>query len=423
MQTAHRPEPQQASVDDYSRFYFSSDHCTIPIVSTPRLPREPPPKRKKHELQQQQPQQTSAQSTDTSDPSLEDRAYGTCLVIGRSGTGKSTLLKHLVSRMPPRRLLYLVNVRADESEEYSRSHVGGASRVRHANLSGLKEVASHSTIIVEDIISMKNSEQVSLREGINYTAHHRSCKIFCVTHTVYKTGVFSMMPLFHFVIFTSSRANLPIIKQTLQRFSMTKEEVTQLLATVDRATRDKSLTTGDPRSAYFFYDCAKMRLGCSRNLLKPGETFFLPEPDTTSQSGQREKLFDSNRATSTGAAGAAAVVVSDNENALKHFSGFFKGHRWREMAEGVLKLILNSETARRHFDPGDLSFVFSRRSQQSERGGEAKKISVVDYVHALLDESRQPSEEQKVVHRFLRSRVSLPAAAIANTTLRNLDSQ
>ena len=106
---------------------------------------------------------------------MEDRAYGTCLVIGRSGTGKSTLLKHLVSRMPPRRLLYLVNVRADESEEYSRSHVGGASRVRHANLSGLKEVASHSTIIVEDIISMKNSEQVSLREGINYTAHHRSC--------------------------------------------------------------------------------------------------------------------------------------------------------------------------------------------------------------------------------------------------------
>ena len=93
------------------------------------------------------------------------------------------------------------------------------------------------------------------------------------------------------------------------------------------------------------------------------------------------------------------------------------------MAEGVLKLILNSETARRHFDPGDLSFVFSRRSQQSERGGETKKISVVDYVHALLDESRQPSEEQKVVHRFLRSRVSLPAAAIANTTLRNLDSQ
>lgn len=434
MQTAHRPEPRTASVDDYSRFYFASDHCTIPVVPTPRLPSGPPQKRKKIDQQLDAQRTSETAEPAISDPSLENRSYGTCLLIGRSGTGKSTLLKHLVSRMPPRRLLYLVNVRSDECEEYSRNHRGGSSRVRQINLSGLREVASHSTIIIEDIISMKNSEQISLREGINYTAHHKSCKIFCVTHTVYKTGIFSMMPLFHYIIFTSSRANLPIIKQTLQRFSMTKEEVTSLLNLMDDTSSASAIKepNKDLRSTYFFFDCAKMVLGYSRDLLKAGHTTLLDKPSSSSSlslssSAPLSKASPTARTQTVDTIKTSSTTEAADPSVLRHFGRFFATARQRQTAEGLLKMILHSESARRQFNCGDLSFAFSLREAPDKLSRDTKKkqkkISAVDYAHVLLNPTAVPSEEQKVLHRFLRSRISLPSAAIANLTLRNLDSQ
>jgi energy-coupling factor transporter ATP-binding protein EcfA2 len=426
MQTAHRPEPRTASVDDYSRFFFASNHCTIPIVATPKLPSSPKGfKRKRSTLEEsQEPVATgehgvgdsSTSTSQASDPSLENRPYGTCLIIGRSGTGKSTLLKHLVSRMPPRRLLYLVNVRADESEEYARSHAGGPQRVRHVQLSALREVASHSTIIIEDIISMKEREQASLREGMNYTAHHRSCKIFCVTHTVYKTGIFSMMPLFHYVVFTSSRANLPIVKQTLQRFSMTKAEVSDFVDAIEAAARaaEAPNSSQDPRSTYFFFDCARMQMGYSTDRLKPGKTVMLGEK-SSGEPGSRPVPASAQDNRTEADSGRSADPKNRDTSVAKHFAKFFADARQRETADGVLRLVMNSAAARQNFNPGDLSFAFARRD------GGREKVSLVDYAHVLTTAAARPTEGQKVLHRFLRARISLPLAAVSNATLRGLD--
>ena len=60
-------------------------------------------------------------STSVPDPSLESLTHGTCLIIGRSGTGKSSLLKTLVSRLANKKnRIYLINVRPDETAEYKK---------------------------------------------------------------------------------------------------------------------------------------------------------------------------------------------------------------------------------------------------------------------------------------------------------------
>lgn len=317
------------------------------------------------------------------------------MIIGRSGTGKSTLLKNLVSELPTRRHLYLVNVRADEAAVYENLHPGGSARVSSSTLLSIPKSSPESTIFIEDIISMKDREQTQLREGINYTAHHRRCKIFCVTHTVYKTGVFSMMPLFHSIVFTSSPANGPIVRQALGLFGLEKEDVKSKCSSLTRHTSEwKKTHAGDPRQIYYFLDCTALKLGYSDDNLKPGTARYLDDAEGVD-----------------GADDSDGNCNTEQKSSL--FECFFGGGKHQARARGLYRILSAEPSINRHLRQKDLCFVFASK----RRSGETKTVSLIDYVALLLHVSREPTQEQRALHAFVKARCRLPESAIANKFL------
>ena len=379
--SAHHPS---AATDEYSAFFYDSTHCTPTIIETPPafkiLPRSGPKinSSRKNEL-------ASGSPLTDNDPSLSDSQYGSCLIIGRSGTGKSSLLKRLVRQMPSSRHLYLVNVRSDEKQQYEELHPGRAAKVKQTSIAGLESVMPNSTLIVEDIISMKEKEQRTLREVVNYTAHHKRCKVFCVTHTVYKTGVFTFMPLFHYIIFTCSPANAPIVRQVLSQFNPSKEELDESV----RLVSEKARELRDALKSYFYFDCTKLALGWSANALSRGTCKPLTDGPRSNDRSRTD---------------------SDNSHALDRF--FPPADPERSAARGLYELIARSKACAKHLDKEGLCFVFPKEGSRQK-----VRVSLVDYLRAALTNSGPPEKDLRLLHRFLSTRCSLPRSVFKNKSL------
>lgn len=376
--SAHNPA---TATDEYSAFFYDSTHCAPPIIDTPPPFRVLPRSRTKFESGRKKELSTGKPLADN-DPSLNDSQYGSCLIIGRSGTGKSSLLKRLVRQMPSSRHLYLVNVRGDETQQYEELHPGRASRVKQTSIDGLKGVLPNSTLIVEDIISMKDREQRALREVVNYTAHHKRCKVFCVTHTVFKTGVFTFMPLFHYIIFTCSPANAPIIKQVLSQFNPPKDELDANIKLVS----EKAHELRGSLKSYFYFDCTKLLLGWSTNALSRGTCKPLSESPRRNERPRTDP---------------------DDSHALDRF--FPPSDPQRSAAQGLYELIARSKACAKHLDREGLCFVFPKGGSR-----EKVRVSLVDYLRAALTNSGPPEKDLRLLHRFLSTRCSLPRSVFKN---------
>lgn len=392
-------QPRATSVDEYSSFYYDHNLLSIPIIETPSI-------NHRNQLTKQSSSQALLKKKKTSlvssevppsslsaDPSLEQSQYGSVLIIGRSGTGKSSLLKQLVQRLPKDRSLYLVNVKNDEKETYERLHPGGSDRVTSTSLCGLERISSRSMVIVEDIIAMKEKEQTNLREAVNYTAHHKKCKLFCVTHTVFKTGIFSLMPLFHYIVFTSSPANGPVIRQTFAQFGISKSEADGLVHRMEEKTRELQQTLGtqkDSRCIMYFFDCTHMVVGYTRDSFSRGQTFTLQPLELSGG----DKL---------------------DHPAAKPFKSLFEAFfPNNETARAILHFIQSSKTACALLDASNLTFTFPSRNKAKP----PKIVSLIDYVATALDKTKLPRPEERLLHIFLSSRCHLPQSVVLNSKLR-----
>lgn len=157
-------------------------------------------------------------------PSLISSKYGTCLIIGKTGSGKTTLVRRIIKRLRhanPTKIVYTLNVKSNEYR------LTNNNLVEDITFEQLNTVPKKAVIIVEDVISMTPFQAKALREAINYNAHHKRQKIYVITHHVYKTSIYQLIPYFNYVIFTSSQSNLPLIKIVFQYFSLSKDQYLQ----------------------------------------------------------------------------------------------------------------------------------------------------------------------------------------------------
>ena len=397
-----RLQPRAVSTDDYSHHFYAHDHFAAPLVETPRLALT---RVKKSKSRSKVASPTSdfrpLNSFPHSDPALEQVSYGTCLIIGRSGTGKSTFLKEMVSRLPRGRKLYLVNVRSDELGEYEKIHPGGQSSVSTLSLATLDKMSSNSTLIVEDIISMKETQQTRLREAVNYTAHHKGCKIFCVTHTVFKTGVYALLPLFNYIILTSSPANAPIIRKIFQQFSIEKQDAADCLQRFQSAFRDHTDAGRSPVSLLFFFDCTKMTIGFSGNGLTPSSCKSL---GSIQQSDATAPHYDST-----------LTLTASPKSSESIFERFFPpSSSSYSKAQGLFLTISSSAAAARYLNPSTLGFSFPSRNGASTL---RLRVSLVDYIVTALSSAARPNKNIRALHRFLRQHCDLPSTVVVNRYL------
>ena len=290
----------------------------------------------------------------------------------RSGSGKSTLLKKLALTAPKKSGLYLINTRGDEAAEYKNMH----RKTKNINFLLLNKVAPNSIIFIEDLIYMNDKHEQALRQCLNYDAHHHKIKVFCVSHTVHKNKIYSTLPLFHYIVFTSAPSNLPVLRFVLNFFKFEKPVIKEW----SNAFLDKAGTFG----IYFCFDCSSMKFyisiddGKSWSLLKDGE-----------ENNARE--------------------VESQEVIIKKFEKFIKGHSKRAFASALFSIIIQSKAV---IDTVDYTIVFKMNAT-----GKTKKVSLVDYILCLLDESsKRPHVDYKVVHRYLvnKKNVVYPKSFIKN---------
>lgn len=309
-------------------------------------------------------------------------------------------MKHLVSRLSVATNLYLLNVKGDEVRQYEKMH----KKTHCIGFGSLKSIKKNSFVVAEDIISLSAEESKQLRHAVNYTAHHMSSKIFCVTHTVYKTGIYSLLPLFHYIILTSSASNQPIVRSVLNYFKIDKDKVSDWLVKLKLIYQNSTSP-----EVYFFFDCNKMELGMSTKLLLKGT---LSKIGTVCESQEADSGATILVGSPSGRAGAKRLMKNSAnfETMTLRFSNYFQNHPQSGRALAIFSTLLD-RFGTEGINPIDLSFSFRLKNQ----AGAQKKISAVDYIANLLDPDTSARLDHRVLHNFISSRCVIPTCSILNS--------
>lgn len=270
-----------------------------------------------------------------------------------------------------------MNVRNDETRTFEQLHFN----IKHFKLESLNKVPNKAFLIVEDIVFMTGKQELGLRHCLNYDSHHKSIKLFCVSHTIHKTKIFSMLPLYHFIVFTSGKSNVPVLRFTFDFFKIDKETRDWWLQEFGRLGR---------QGLYFIFDCASVGFYWSCDFLR---TCFPLTDRRFCEPAASVRYEDS--------------PANGREQTVKRFEKFVEGHPNKAKARALFSVCARS-TAK--IDPYDFTVAFAARS------GPAKKVSVVDYIHSLLSERDSGDTDLSVLHKYFTEKHScvFPKSFIAN---------
>jgi hypothetical protein len=296
----------------------------------------------------------------------------------RAGTGKSTLIKEIVQKScggedsKSSYHLYLVNVDGKDTAEYKKFHPD----LKSSSFDELKSVEKKSCIIVEDIIHITKKDEQKLRVAINYQAHHKTQKIICASHAIYKTQIFSLLGFFNFIIFTSAVANIPTIRNVLNFFKVEK-------GVIDRWLQFYSDEGKGQLGIYFFFDCEKMTFNISKQMLFKRTTKI------------SENLFSQGCST----IGELQTI----------FSKFVENLPEKNEANSIFSILANCVP--NHFiSKHDLTVSFRNNRKKREK----IVVSIVDYIISILSVDAIVRPPLIALHRFVRTFCKIPSIFIRN---------
>ena len=303
------------------------------------------------------------------------------------------MLKQLVGSNTNIKKLYLLNVSGAETKCYSKLSDKVDSL---ASFDKLEQTKSRSLILVEDIINMSKGDEQLLRKSLNYDAHHKSQKIFCVSHSIYKTCIWSLLSFFHFIIFTSAPSNTPVLRFTLNYF---KIEKTQLDLWLEKF---KELGLGGQKGLYFYFDCLKMTFNLSEN------TSFT-KLRVLGVAGTTENQTESKIA-------SPGVANSEQKQKLQQkFDHLVEAFESKTQASAVFSILINS-LAVNLIREKDLSFAFKSSRNRVHR---EIRFSLVDYVTTLLTPLIPVSQPLRVFHVYVKSLCHVPQIFCLNKCFKN----
>jgi len=439
---------------------------------------------RQNKLQQEQQHEQNF----TPDPLLVRSPYGSCLIIGRSGSGKSHLLRVAIPKIrdlqqqryrrtattntqqrqssskklthfqrlrnellqkrpvgrsqhqqqpPPsqqqkqrddrqkKRVFKLVTVNVKSREYDMILGPRGQKQILKLDFKGLQNAPEFSTIILEDVISLTISEERTLRRVLNFNVHHRSQKLFVITHHVLKTSLWNSLPFYNYLIFTSISSNAPLVRRTLNYFNIEPDLL--------NAWVDKFSSFPQNQNTYFVFDCQRMIFSAVR-----GGVTDLISGERFETIGSAGVVGGAASASSTAAAAKSAEIAAEANKRLilqDRFDKFVKGQPERYSASAVFSIIIQCVSLKlvREYD---LTLIFTTREKQQQqqhmsgiehqRDGNKRasagieRVSLVDYIDCLLAENMQPSNRIIFVHKFIKTSCRIPKIFIRNRYLANM---
>lgn len=301
----------------------------------------------------------------------------------RAGTGKSTLIKEIVLHTCGKKArktkynLYLINVDGKDTSEYKKM----IPKLHSIEFEDLDGVAKKSCVIVEDIIHITKKDEQKLRVAINYQAHHKTQKIICASHSIYKTQIYSLLSYFNFIIFTSAIANIPTLRNILNYFKVEKTEIDNWLNFFTDFGEGK-------KGVYFYFDCEKITFNVSKKMLfemrkSLSESMMLSAGDPSTSASAKAKILQN-------------VFLKFVENIPE-----------KNEAIAIFSVISNC-IPNKLIREQDLTVSF--RGKMKEK----KLISVVDYVISILSPTLIVSPPLIAMHRFINTYCKIPRVFIRN---------
>jgi hypothetical protein len=240
--------------------------------------------------------------------------------------------------------------------------------------------APNSVFLVEDIIHLTKIQEQQLRTKLNYDAHHYSQRIVYVSHQIFKTSIYSMLSFFHYIIFTSKMANVPIIRHALGFFKIDKIELDLWME------QFKTLGKG-AKEVYFYFDCEKHTFNMSKNI----------------EFTDCQVLGTVNNAAQVDDTQAVRKILQQK------FDKFLEGHPKKVQASAIFSIIINCinvKLIREH----DLTFSFKSKLNHAT----TTKISLVDYVTTLLTEKMPVNQRLKVLNKYILNYCYIPKIFMLN---------
>ena len=305
---------------------------------------------------------------------LENSDYGCVLFLGCSGSGKTYGLKQILNTLLAhnrRTPVYTINVKDVEYEGEFGTHL-------NIGFDQIDRIREHSLVVVEDLINLTAKEEVSLRQLVNWHAHHKHLKLFAVSHNIFKTKLFNTLAYFDFLIFTSSLSNIRILRNCMSYFQVEPEIVQKWINQIRMFKGQQGI--------YLIFDTKKRIFYATNNLTNSNSSRTIGKAELDPESD----------------------VDKSRDLIQKRFDLFFRGRPNSEQASAVFSILVNCLNPKR-FDPVDLTMQFASREG-------LKKISVVDYVNNLLDSHprQRPNSSHIVIHNYVQTHCKIPDIFLLN---------
>ena len=324
-------------------------------------------------------------------------------LLSRSSSGKTTLVKRALARLGSNCRVYLLNVRPDEVAGYVRVHAKTQAIDCSKLKEGLEQVGSNSYVVIEDIISLSDKDEESLRQLINYRAHHDRLRIVCVSHMLYKTSLLTLVPLFNYIVFTLTNSSRGLLRAAaVHGFNLEPEKHAKWLSIFSRCFKDK-------QGGFIFISCVGVELyRCADGASSTVNRLDDDDDDDGESARATTKMTKSKR--------SAAAIVGDGggggDNLERRFVDCFSDREEKATAAALFAIVGPVLRRERSFRHSDLSLAF----RQSRKPGVLRRVSVVDYAASLLQASpsHRPSNDHLVLHRFLSGRCKIPKLFVKN---------
>ena len=301
--------------------------------------------------------------------------------------------------------IYLINVRSTDADKY----ISANSKCKVIAGKDLKDidalVTSNSEVIFEDIISLGKRDCDGLRYWLNYRAHHDTIKFYCVAHTIFKTSLQSLLPLFNYIFYTCTPGSIPLISQTISYFNLGKHIQSYWL-------KQFNLCPKEPGN-FVFLDCSQHRLYSLDRQFNVKLLGGIADEEIDTTLYEKPQMEDMNAARSAPLpASTAPTYYADLE---KTFASFFHNRDDKVEAIAIFSIIIRviPDTILRTFD---LTVAFKQWRESESK----KRISLVDYVDTLLDARplANSTKDFRVLHNYLASRCNIPKLFIRNPEFR-----
>lgn len=342
--------------------------------------------------------------------------------------------------------IQLLNAKVSDYNEFSNNIKNQSSQIAKLNLK-LKK----SFIIIEDIISISKKDSDILRESLHLRAHHFLQKYFFISHSIYKTTLWSLIPYFNFIIVTKDKSSIPILQHIFITLKIAKDEVTKMLIHAknllvqfpEKSFFDCFYYNGDLGEWFFCNDffsppTQHIKLLPSQQSQPQGQKLMQLQQQPQHQQQQQQQQIISKSASAAAdvdfvgkhgntsssssvsnrnclhESGSDCVITSDNSKDIKkalstRFKKLILAFENKKKAEAIFNILIECIDIK-HIDGNDLTFHFKTR------GKKVIRISLIDYVILLVSKDTNQNVDLKMLtmHQYVTKCCSIPKFLIEN---------